>query len=76
MYSKKERLEIVLDIVKKLKDFKGQNNQRADLYQPQYSYYDEFKQITNRYINEDGTKDLKGIILFFRGCGERISVFS
>lgn len=69
MYSKKERLEIVLDIVKKLKDFHGQNNQTADLYQPHFSYYDEFKEITNKYINEDGTKDLKGTILFFEvGC--------
>lgn len=69
MYSKERRLKIVLDIVRKLKNFEGANGQQADLYKPQYSYYDEFKDITNKYINEEGTKDLKGIILFIEiGC--------
>lgn len=69
MYTKKERLEIVLDIVKKLKHFKGQNNQTADLYKPEYSYYEEFKEITNKYINEEGKQSLTGTIIFFEvGC--------
>tara|TARA_A100001011_G_C13913849_1_gene676197 strand:+ start:333 stop:455 length:123 start_codon:yes stop_codon:yes gene_type:complete len=40
MYLQKERLQIVLDIVKKLKNFKGVNGREVDLYQPHYSYYE------------------------------------
>lgn len=69
MYSKERRLKIVLDIVKKLKYFEGANGQTANLYKPEYSYYEEFKEITNKYINEEGTKDLRGIIVFLEiGC--------
>ena len=69
MYLQKEKLKIVLDIVRKLKNFKGANGHEVDLYKPQYSYYDEFKEITNKYINEQGTRDLKGTIVFFEiGC--------
>ena len=69
MYLQKERLKIVLDIVKKLKNFKGANGMEVDLYQPHYSYYEEFKEITKKYIAEEGTKDIKGTIVFFEiGC--------
>lgn len=69
MYLQKERLQIVLDIVKKLKNFKGVNGREVDLYQPHYSYYEEFKEITKKYIAEEGPRDLKGTIVFFEiGC--------
>ena len=49
-YSKNERLQIILEIMGKLKNF-NINNETIDLYNSNYSFMKELKQITNIYIN-------------------------
>ena len=68
-YSKVERLKIILDISKKLKNFKGssgKDNDIIDLYNDQYSFIQEFKKISNEYIQQDdnNVKEYKGTLLF------------
>jgi len=60
-YTEIERLNIVLDIIKKLKNF-NVNNEIIDLYKSNYSYYQDFKNITNIYIKDGITQ--KGFIDF------------
>ena len=61
-YDKNERLQIVLDIINKLKKFKLNDNSIIDLYNSNYSFINIFKEITNKYI-KDGIAQ-KGIIEF------------
>lgn len=58
-YNKEERLKIILDLIKKLKHF-NINNEIIDLYNSKYSFIDEFKIITSRYI-KDGFLEFKEI---------------
>jgi hypothetical protein len=67
--NKIERLKIVLDIMKSLKDFKGRNNEPVNLYSDQYSFITEFKKITKEYIDLDDNnpknmKEFKGTLYF------------
>ena len=61
IYTKIERLQIVLDIMNKLKNF-NLNNEVIDLYNSNYSFIKELKDITKNYIN-DG-KSYKGFLEF------------
>ena len=63
--SKKERCDIILDIVYKLKNYKTSSG-TINLYNEEYSYYDELKNIFNEYIKQDdeNIKDYNGIIIF------------
>jgi len=65
-YSQKEKINIVLDIVKKLKNFKLINNQYIDLYDEQkFTFVKEFKLICNQYIKDtDNIKEYKGVLYF------------
>ena len=66
-YTQKERLEIVLDISKKLKNFKGRNGQIVDLYNDNLcSFIPEFKKICNEYIkqNENSLVEFSGDLIF------------
>ena len=64
--TRKERLEIVLNIAKKLKRFILQNNTTIDLYQDEYSFIPELKEIFNNYVKQDDLLplDFSGIIRF------------
>ena len=68
-YTKKERLNIILDIINKLKQFNLNDGSTIDLYNSNYSFINEFKLITNKYIN-DGIPN-KGI-LEFEEIGKKI----
>lgn len=62
-YSQTERLHIVLDIVKKLKNYKLNTGNTIDLYNATLcSFITDFKIITNKYINEE--KEYKGTLFF------------
>lgn len=66
-YSKLERLEIVLEIVNKLKNFRCQNNTIVDLYNENMcSFITEFKDICNKYVKQDDANvtDYKGTLYF------------
>jgi hypothetical protein len=64
--TKLERLEIVLDIAKKLKNFQGKRGEIINLYDEQYSFVSEFKKITKQYIDMDdmNVMELKGTLYF------------
>lgn len=66
-YSQKERVNIVIDIINKLKNFKTKNGNTVNLYNSNLcSFIDEFKNITNQYIKqeEDNLKGFKGKLYF------------
>ena len=69
MYTKKERLNIVLDIINKLKMFNLNDGTTIDIYNSNYSFINEFKLITNNYI-KDGLH-VKGF-LEFEEIGKKI----
>ena len=59
-YTQKERLNIVLNIIKNLKNYKTNNNTIINLYNDELcSFIKEFKSITNNYIKQDDTKPIK-----------------
>lgn len=66
-YSQKERLEIVLNIVKRLKNFELKNGSTINLYNENLcEFIKEFKEITNNYIKQDenNVKEFKGKLHF------------
>ena len=67
-YTQKERLQIVLDIINNLKNYKTKNNTIINLYNEELcSFIKEFKFITNQYIKQDDNKpikEFKGKMLF------------
>ena len=60
-YSQNERIKIVVDIVKKLVNYNTEGG-IINLYNEEYSYVKEFKQITNDYIHNE--KTYSGILEF------------
>ena len=62
-YSKSDKVKIIVDITKQLKLFPSANGGTIDIYNDEYTYIDEFKKITNKWINEDDL-DLRGFIHF------------
>ena len=76
-YSKIERLQIVLEIVNKLKNFKCKNNTIINLYDDNLcSFIKELKEIFNNYIKQDENKliDFKGN-LYFEEIDKKIEYF-
>lgn len=76
-YSKIERLQIVLEIVNKLKNFKCKNNTIINLYDDNLcSFIKELKEIFNNYIKQEETKliDYKGN-LYFEEIDKKIEYF-
>ena len=68
MYNNKnERVAIVIDIMTKLKNFKGKNGEIVNLYENgMCSFIDEFKDICKIYINMDDKNviDMNGKLYF------------
>ena len=62
-YSKRDKINKILEIVKKLKTFPATNGSTINLYSDHYNFYDEFKYITNKWINEHYSS-FKGTIPF------------
>ena len=67
-YTQKERLQIVIDIINNLKNYKTSNDTTINLYNQELcSFIKEFKCITNNYIKQDDNKpikEFKGKMLF------------
>jgi hypothetical protein len=51
--NKRERLEIVLEIVKKLKNFPTSERTFIDIYNSEFPTIAKLKEIFNEYINQD-----------------------
>ena len=76
-YNKMERLEIVLQIINKLKNFHCINNRTIDLYNETLcGFITELKQIFDKYIKQDeqNLNDYKGI-LYFEEINKNIEYF-
>ncbi len=59
-YTQTERLNIVLNIIKNLKNYKTNNDSTINLYNSDLcSFIIEFKKITNNYIKQDDNKPIK-----------------
>ena len=56
LYSKEEKVKIIVDIAKKLKAFPSRGGGTINLYNDQYLFIEEFKKITNKWINEEGSE--------------------
>ncbi len=52
-YTKVDKINIILDIIKKLKTFPSVNETTINLYNDQYLFYSRFKELSNKWINED-----------------------
>jgi negative regulator of genetic competence, sporulation and motility len=71
IYSQNERIKIVIDIVKKLVNYKTENG-IVNLYNDEYSYVSEFKKISNDYIYNE--KTYSGILEFVE-IGKKIEYY-
>lgn len=56
MRNKKERLEVVLEIAKKLREFPTSTGTTIDLYNGYYDAIHEIKSVFNQYVNQDDTQ--------------------
>lgn len=76
-YNKMERLQIVLQIVHKLKNFKCSNNTIINLYNENLCHFiTELKQIFDQYVKQDegNLVDFQGT-LFFEEINKHIEYF-
>jgi hypothetical protein len=62
MYSQEEKVQITLDIAKKLKYFEGQGGQIVNLFNNNYIYVPKLKKIFNDYIH--GNVEFRGTMEF------------
>tara|TARA_B100001778_G_scaffold179020_1_gene147236 strand:+ start:2821 stop:3090 length:270 start_codon:yes stop_codon:yes gene_type:complete len=63
IYTQTERVNIVLDIVKKLKNYKIKSGNTINLYNEELcSFITKFKEIINKYIKEE--TEYKGSLYF------------
>ena len=62
LLTQEEKLKIVLDIAKKLKNFEANNGQIVNLFNENYIFVKKLKKIFNEYIK--GTAEFKGTVEF------------
>lgn len=62
--SQSERVNIVLDIVRQLKNYPTQNMGPVDLYKDEYVYVQKLKKVFSDYIKQpqDNLREVKGVI--------------
>jgi len=61
-----DRINVVLDIVKQLKNYPTINTDPVDLYKEEYVYVQKLKKIFSDYIKQpqDDLKQFKGVVFF------------
>lgn len=61
-----DRINVVLDIVKQLKNYPTLNTGPVDLYKDEYVYVQKLKKIFSDYIKQpqDDLKQFKGVVFF------------
>ena len=52
-YDKEEKMEIIKEIIKNLKEFPKKNGGKMNLYEERYSYVEKFKRIACKWIKEE-----------------------
>ena len=63
IYSKGEKVKIIVEIINKLKTFPSKTGEPINLYNDEYLFVDEFNKITRRWINEESS-EFSGFIHF------------
>lgn len=71
-YTKEERMQIVMDTVKSMKQFRSKNGKIVDLYNENMFYFvKDLKKIFNDYVKQD---DSLGNIVEFAGTLDFVEV--
>ncbi len=61
-WNRQEKVEMCLDIAKKLKNFQNEQGITVDLFREEYSFVGKLKKIFSEFIND--TKDYSGTLDF------------
>ena len=62
-YTAKEKLEIVMDMVSKLRYYKNDRGESVNLMNEHFTFVSKLKEIMNKYVREDGS-EFKGFLEF------------
>jgi len=62
-YTREEKVNIIVDIAKNLKNFPAKNGSSVNLYNDQYSFVEKFKSISMEWIKIDNS-EYKGFLYF------------
>jgi hypothetical protein len=72
-YTAKEKLDIVMDMVSKLRHYKNDRGEAVNLMNEHFSFVNKLKEIMNKYVREDGS-EYKGF-LEFEEIGKKIEYY-
>ena len=72
-YTAKEKLDIVMDMVSKLRHYKNDRGEAVNLMNEQFSFVNKLKKIMNKYVREDGS-EYKGF-LEFEEIGKKLEYY-
>ena len=62
-YTAKEKLEIVMDMVSKLRYYKNERGEPVNLMNEHFTFVSKLKEIMNKYVREHGS-EYKGFLEF------------
>ena len=62
-YTSQEKLEIVIDMVSKLRYYKNDRGEPVNLMNEHFTFVYKLKEIMNKYVREDGS-EFKGFLEF------------
>ena len=62
-YTSQEKLEIVMDMVSKLRYYKNDRGEHVNLMNEHFTFVNKLKEIMNKYVREDGS-EYKGFLEF------------
>lgn len=72
-YTAQEKLEIVMDMVSKLRYYKNDRGEPVNLMNENFSFVSKLKEIMNKYVREDGS-EFKGF-LEFEEIGKKLEYY-
>ena len=72
-HTAKEKLDIVMDMVSKLKNYKNDRGEPTNLMNDHYTFVNKLKKIMNKYVREEGG-EYKGF-LDFEEIGKKIEYY-
>jgi len=62
-YTREEKVKIIVDIAKNLKNFPAKNGSSVNLYNNQYTFIEKFKSVTMKWIQTDNS-EYEGFLYF------------
>ena len=72
-YTAKEKLDIVMDMVSKLRHYKNERGEPVNLMNEHFSFVNKLKEIMNKYVREEGS-EYKGF-LEFEEIGKKLEYY-